>query len=305
MKYNYLLFITFLLVSLSSKAQTSELWGVADAGGANSLGSIFRLDENGENPFLAYSFNADYGQSLNPTFKIASNGNIYGVTANGGINDFGSIYSIDTANDSVSILLELSNSAIGNNPVGAMAEHSNGDLYFCTSQGGINNDGTIISYNPSTNTITKRFDFNEPTTGKYPMQGLTQAPNGKFYGLARSGGSFFNGTIFEFDPSTNNYTVLHHFNIPSFNPIGNCGVIMNSAGNLIGVTERGGANDDGMIFSFNLTTNVLDVLFDFESNATGKKPIGRLIETADGDYLGANSQGGNPGINGSVFFNKS
>jgi uncharacterized repeat protein (TIGR03803 family) len=86
---------------------------------------------------------------------------------------------------------------------------SNGKFYGLTYAGGINNAGVIFEWDPTTNTYTKKFDFNT-TNGSKP-QGSLILSNGKFYGLTSTGGNSNLGVMFEWDPVTNVYTHKKRF----------------------------------------------------------------------------------------------
>lgn len=58
--------------------------------------------------------------------------------------------------------------ATGSFTVGNLKQSLNGKLYGMTSLGGANNQGTIFSYDISTSTYSKRFDFLS-ANGYYPL----------------------------------------------------------------------------------------------------------------------------------------
>jgi uncharacterized repeat protein (TIGR03803 family) len=88
---------------------------------------------------------------------------------------------------------------------------NDGKLYGMTEWGGSGNKGVIFSYDPSSSTFTKLYDF-DSTNGAHPSGRLMQASDGKLYGTASEGGSSNNGVIFSFDISTSTYTKLLDYN---------------------------------------------------------------------------------------------
>jgi uncharacterized repeat protein (TIGR03803 family) len=86
----------------------------------------------------------------NPLF-LASDGNLYGTTAAGGVSDVGSVFSIDPANayqfDSLFSLTGADNNGV--RPVTGLVQGSDGNFYGNTPYGGSTGDGTIFKLVPS------------------------------------------------------------------------------------------------------------------------------------------------------------
>jgi uncharacterized repeat protein (TIGR03803 family) len=76
-------------------------------------------------------------------------------------------------------------------------------LYGTTSGGGTEGGGTISKFIPPTNnlTVAKSFEYSNSPTGANPIGRLTQASDGKLYGVTQLDGSSGKGVIFSFDPS--------------------------------------------------------------------------------------------------------
>jgi uncharacterized repeat protein (TIGR03803 family) len=168
--------------------------------------------------------------------------------------------------------------------------NSQAQLWGMTRFGGANNYGTIFKTDGSGSncTIQKDFIFAE---GGIPQGALIQATDGKLYGLTNSGGASFSyGSIFQYDPIANIYTLLKKFN--STNGDGPKGSLLQTAdGKMYGMTYYGGSNDVGVIFQYDPITNVLVKKMDF-SLATGRYPAGSLIQATDGNLYGMTSEGG-------------
>src|SRR5436190_1787608 len=113
-----LLFILYI-VALNSSAQYTKLLDFAGtANGANPIGSLFSKG----------------------TF-------LYGMTSNGGTNDYGTIVKIKPDGTGYSKLLDFSGVTNGRNPRGSLI--SDGTfLYGMTSGGGTNNIGNIFKIKP-------------------------------------------------------------------------------------------------------------------------------------------------------------
>lgn len=72
------------------------LYGVASVGGANGLGTLFKIDTAGKNITVLHSFATATGDSPLSTPLLHTNGKIYGLTFHGGAHaPYGVIYSLE------------------------------------------------------------------------------------------------------------------------------------------------------------------------------------------------------------------
>jgi uncharacterized repeat protein (TIGR03803 family) len=124
----------------------------------------------------------------------------------------------------------------------------------------------------------------------HPSGSLVQAANGKLYGMTADGGSSGYGVIFSFDPSSSTYTKLMDFiGVNGTSPHG--GLVQASDGKLYGMTNGGGSNSYGVIFSYNPSTSTYIKLMDF-GGANGACPNGNLMQANDGKLYGMTTIGG-------------
>jgi uncharacterized repeat protein (TIGR03803 family) len=94
--------------------------------------------------------------------------------------------------------------------------------------------------------------------GFTPFGNLIEATDGLLYGMAFGGGTTGYGTIFSFDPSNNDYVVIHNFNgTDGSAPFAS--LIQGDDGLLYGCTSQGGANNDGIIFSIDGRNSIYKV----------------------------------------------
>jgi uncharacterized repeat protein (TIGR03803 family) len=166
---------------------------------------------------------------------------------------------------------------------------SDGNLYGTCYDGGSFASCTIFRLNPSTCVYTDVVSF-DITHGDYPRSGVIEAPNGKLYGAASSGGAYSAGVIYSYDLSTGAYADVFDLSsltgaIPWGNPI------LHTNGKLYGMTTMGGATGHGVIYSFDISTNVYTDVHDFNS-ANGSAPYGSLIQLINGKLYGMTSAGG-------------
>ncbi len=150
----------------------------------------------------------------------------------------------------------------------------------------------------------------EPNTDGYlPEQSLTLGSDGLFYGVVNLGGQHGYGALFQFDPQgTGDPLFLHSFtgeNGDGANPSGP--VTEDEDGNFYGVTEFGGPNHDGAIYTYTADGRYV-ALYDFspdnfgfnQSSPYGILPLGALLEYAPNSFAGTVSNGLNDD-NGGVF----
>jgi uncharacterized repeat protein (TIGR03803 family) len=178
----------------------------------------------------------------------------------------------------------LGNTADGNEITGMVQV---GDLvYGTTGYEGANGHGTVFSFDLATETFTKLADF-DSINGKYPIDDMVPAPNGKLYGVTTYGGTLDQGVLFSFDPATNTITKLIDFETgPYSQPMG--GMIMGSNGNLYGVVSF----YYGGIFEYVIATNTLTYILDFPTTNGGRVPFAKLTEVQDSVFYGSTRYGG-------------
>ena len=121
--------------------------------------------------------------------------------------------------------------------------------------------------------------------------------NGKFYGTTNTDGAHGDGTIFQYDPTTNTFTTLWSFSGgDGANPQGNLVV---SGGSLYGTTYAGGPQGNGTIFKFNLSAPAVTTLH-FFNGSDGLNPSGDIAVDSSGNVYGT-TQGGGTNSSGSVY----
>lgn len=173
------------------------LYGMTSKGGANNSGTIFKIKPDGSNYLKLLDFNNAINGS-NPHGSVISDGAfLYGMTANGGLSDSGTVFKIMTDGSGYLKLFDFDGTN-GSNPFGDLI--SDGTfLYGMTKNGGINNYGTIFKIKPDGTGFVKLLDFAGATNGKNPYGSLNF--DGTFlYGITSYGGQLGGGAIFKIKP---------------------------------------------------------------------------------------------------------
>lgn len=285
------------------QATDGNLFGTTYLGGANGLGSIFRITPNGTFTPL-YSFCAQSGcsdgEQPNAALLQASDGSLYGTTLSGGLG-YGTIFKITPAGK-FSVFHSFDDTD-GEGPYDSLIQASDGNLYGTTRGGGANGDGTVFKITLG-GTLTTLHSF-DCTDGCGPIGALVQAANGNLYGTTFSGGAYGAGTIFRVNPN-GTLTSLYSFCSQSGCVDGSTpqtALTQASDGNLYGTTTYGGANGEGGTI-FKITARGLKTVYSFCSRpgcADGESPsYGSLIQATDGSLYGATASGGSYGY-GTVF----
>ncbi|CAN5397420.1 hypothetical protein BH20BAC1_BH20BAC1_01670 [soil metagenome] len=270
------------------QASDGKLYGLTAVGGiAGNAGYMFSFDPATSNYLKLHEFHDDNIGSPVGSLMQASNGKLYGMTTHG-------IFSFDPAAATFTKLKDLDYYKDGYFPSGNLVQASDGKLYGVTSQGGSSGRGVIFSYDPAVSVYTKLKDF-DYNLGGNPSGTLVQAGDGKLYGTA-GGGSNYLGLIYSFDPSTSTYKELIDFN-DSNGAYPSGGLLQANDGKIYGTTTSGGANGNGVIFSFDVFTSMYTKLKDFDS---ADRPSGRLVQASDGKLYGMTSEGGSNGF-GVIF----
>ncbi len=173
-----------------------NFYGTASAGGDYSDGTIFQITTDGTLTTL-FSFNGINGSSPNG-LTPGNDGNFYGTTQFGGSSDNGTIFKITTNGTMISLV--SFNGTNGLSPEAGLTLGNDGNFYGTTEGGGDTNlnggygYGTIFCVTTN-GRLTTLVTFNG-TNGSLPDAGLTLGNDGNFYGTARAGGDYGDGTIF-------------------------------------------------------------------------------------------------------------
>ncbi len=263
-------------------------YGMTHTGGGSNAGVIFSYNSlNGEYTTI-HSFNNADGRTPYGSLIQSSNGLLYGMTYYGGHWNAGVIFSYNISNDSFIKLHDFDN-ANGKHPYSELIEGIDGKLYGVTSAGGDFGFGVVFSYDSSNSSYNKLHNFDN-SNGGYPYGNLIQAPDGIFYGLTTAGGASNNGVLFTYDPIEHTYVKLYDFDKTNGGKPQNS-LILGDDGLFYGMTQQGGIDNFGVLFTYNSTTNIYNKIRDFY-NFDSSHPYGSLLRGSDGLFYGMTSGGG-------------
>lgn len=258
-----------------------------------AYGILFEFDPVTKDFDKLFNF-SDSIDGTNPDGAViqALDGKLYGMTARGGLYNWGAIFQYDLSTKTYKKLFDFDDVNSGSLPSGNLFQASDGKLYGLTNAGGAHDYGVLFQYDPVSGAFTKKYDFDGDTGGGAPMGTLIQAKNGKLYGTTVSGGTGGIGTIFEFDPLTSAYADKFSFDGKAVGGRPCPALVEGDDGNLYGTTVFGGTTDNGVLFQFVIATANYTVKFNFDMEANGAQSETGLVKAKNGNLYGIARYGG-------------
>jgi uncharacterized repeat protein (TIGR03803 family) len=218
-------------------------------------------------------------------------GNFYGTTQVGGVNDQGTVYRMTPAG-AITILRSFA-AATGWDPIAGLVLGSDGNFYGTTALGGVgpmSGSGVVFRITPGGAYTVLHFFAASTAEGRAPVAPLVRGNDGNFYGTTSDGGPSGAGTIFRISPS-GVFTVLHAFT-GADGDSSQAPLALGPDGNFYGTASGGGAANGGVVFRIT-PAGVYTVLRSFTFVAPdGWGPRSGLTLGADGNFYGTTQFGG-------------
>lgn len=277
--------------SVMAQGFDGNIYGATTSGGQYGYGAIFVITPAGGLTLL-HSFNFTDGDGPQGGITMGLDGNFYGTTyqgggANGAISA-GTIFKI-TPGGVFTHLYSFTNSTDGAYPRTPPVMAPDGNLYGCTGNG-----TQYALYR-----ITTAGVFTVMTTlPNQTYSPLLVGTDGNLYGTTLYGGTYNEGTLFKFVPSSKALTILHSFNTER----GVSGpLIQGSDGAIYGTASIGGTGSSGAIYRIT-TGGTYKVIYNFTTAGTsdGRIPQNGGVQGSDGFLYGIASTGGALGL-GTLF----
>ena len=278
-------------------------YGTTASGGAytnqwgQGYGTVFRVTTNGTLTTLV-SFNGTNGMHPYAGLTLASDGNFYGTTVEGGashtndlVHSYGTVFRVTTNGTLITLVSFYITNGAG--PYARLTLASDGDFYGTTRSGGAVGYGTVFKVTTN-GTLTTLVSF-DGNNGLAPYGELALGSDGSFYGTTvwHMG---LGGTVFQLTTNGTLTTLVSFYTTNGAGPY--AGLTLASDGNFYGTTASGGSNRRGTVFK--VTTNgTLTTLVSF-NGADGDYPYAGLTLASDGNFYGTTVNGGSNGL-GTVF----
>lgn len=275
-----------------------NLYGTTLNGGARRRGVVFEFTSNGTYKLL-YSFTGK-ADGISPQGSLVQDGqgNLYGVTFEGGAKHYGTIFKL-APSGALTVLYSFSGAPDAGLPLGGLALDAQGNVYGTTIEGGATSSicpigcGTVFQVAPD-GTEKLLYSFQGGTgDGNYPLWGLVRDTHGNLYGTTNQGGAQDGGILFAVTPSGSE-KVLHDFQAngqPGDGAIPGGGLIRDAHGNFYGTTIAGGTFGRGTVFEV-AKSGAETVLYSFGGKHDVFAVDHGLVRDAHGNLYGASSYGG-------------
>jgi uncharacterized repeat protein (TIGR03803 family) len=264
------------------------LYGTTGFGGAFGYGAVFEFNPVTRTESALYSF-TNVNDGAYPVAGLTYyEGDFYGTTTGGGVSDDGTVFKLDPATGTETVLYSFADGTDGRGPYGGLVYYDGG-FYGDTEYGGTAHNGVIFRLDAVTGAETVIYRFAGEPDGTQPMGNLVYY-NGELFGITEFGGSYGLGIVFAIDLSAGTETVLHSFagGNDGANPSGR---LIEQDGELYGTTNVGGTSGTGTVFKINPTTGAETVLYSFAGGTDAAYPYGG-VTYHDGKLFGDTIAGG-------------
>jgi uncharacterized repeat protein (TIGR03803 family) len=256
-------------------ASGDTLYGTAIGGGPANSGVVFAMNADGTGFTNLFSFPAliDDGTSnlihytnsagATPFHGLILSGNrLYGAASQGGRFGGGSVFALNTDGTGFTNLHSFDIVSDGRFPLAALVL-SDGALYGTTAYGGASDGGTVYVVNTNGSGFRTLYSFTGSPRGKLVLSG------DYLYGTT-------GGTVWGVNTNGSGFTTLHNFANSDYGP--NDGLFL-SGDTFYGTTQRGGASDQGTVFSLSLAPQLTI------SPSANKVVVSWPIKVAGFDYF--------------------
>jgi uncharacterized repeat protein (TIGR03803 family) len=316
---------------------SGNMYGTACEGGAADQGTMFEfIPETSSFTLLdAFGTTTDSTAGYCPKGLISdSTGNLYGFTVAGGDYASGNVFEAPSGNlANPTNLYSFTGNSDGGYPIdGSLIMDASGNFYGTTAYGGNTFNGNVFELSPPSGGAcpansyqndsnwceTVLYSFDAATDPQIPDYGVARDSSGNLYGTGQTNGLHGSGGVWKLTPvssepggvcpaGTNQTpgsvwceTVLYNFSHTGLTDgqYPNAGVVLDSRGNLYGVTIYGGENSYGALYEIT-AGGQFTLLYSFNGLTDGAYPYGTPVLSPSGATMyGTTSEGGNGGING-------
>jgi uncharacterized repeat protein (TIGR03803 family) len=288
-----------------AQGRDGNLYSTAPAGGT-CCGAVFQITPAGKLKNI-HNFNGSNDDGAFPQggMTLGTDGNLYGTTYEGGSTTSGAVFKV-TPGGTTTTIYSFTGGSDGAYPYAPPVEGNDGNFYGTTTAGGNTTVcgggcGTIYKITPA-GVLTTLYQF-DITHGYEPYGPLVLGTDGNFYGTTPAGTTANAGVVFKISPA-GKFTLLFSFD-STHGETPFAGLVQGADGNFYGTTIYGGSTGGGVVFKIT-PSGKLTVLHNINGTTDGARPYGGLVLASDGNFYGANSNGGTVNSNcsngcGTVF----
>jgi uncharacterized repeat protein (TIGR03803 family) len=178
-------------------------------------GVIFKLDTNGDNYSILHAYtNVSVVNGCHGKLVQGSDGALYGVAAENGTNNGGTIFKFGLDGGGFTVLHNFPSVAgDGSLPYTGLVQGGDGALYGTTETGGTNGYGTVFKIGTNGSGYQVLHNFTGEPDGRTPESSLVVGPANVLYGTTYYGGTNNTGAVFILHSDGSGYKVLYDFAI--------------------------------------------------------------------------------------------
>ena len=272
---------------MMAQGRDGNIYGTTLQGGTYLYGNVFKMTPAGTVTSI-HSFDLTHGAYPQGGISLAQDGNFYGTTYQGGVNHYGTVFKI-TPSGTFTELYDFTNTTDGAYPKTPPVQAQDGNLYGTTGNGTI---AVLYKITPAgVFTVMK-------TIASQSYSPLLLGLDGNLYGTTLYGGTYNEGTVFQFSPATKVLKTIWNFH-NEYSPTGPLMQGLDSA--LYGTASTGGSGDGGAVFRLTIA-GVYKLLYSFTVTGTadGRHPMAGVVQGSDKMLYGATMAGGANGL-GTLF----
>lgn len=284
-----------------SQGENGKVYAVTSSGGTNNLGTLWECDPTTLPGTFIKKVNFSYSPTgFGPLFPPIQgpNGKLYGTMYKGKLNTaemLGTIYEYDPALSTFTIRATFKSMPDGCFSPVSLTRTADNRIYGVTYDAGKTYSGVIFEFDPVSGSVKKKTDLKGPDKGMVITGPLIQAKNGKLYGVLipgpGSGSVIHKGLLFEYDLSQDTIVPKVEFPSPDKWATSNGGGLVEAPnGKLYGTMITPAKT--GILYEYDISTNVLNSLVEFNDSLKGSNPCGALLHSSNGKLYGMTSSGG-------------
>lgn len=282
--------------------EQGNVYGTTSTGGTDNDGVVFKIDSSG-NETVLYSFQGvavgDGAYPYEAGLVRDTDGNLYGTTSGGGVKctnggfiqkyGCGTIFKVSASGQET--IVHRFHNTDGEGPQAGLVRDQAGSFYGTAEEGGTCDGGVVFKLGKN-GTMSILHSFCREGEGDEPQSALVLDAAGNLYGTLNEGLGDNLGAVYKVTPDGEE-TILHQFG--RCTPADGCdpgyaSLVLDSAGDIYGVTGFGGTYNYGTVFKIDTKGNET-LLHSFTEGSDGGDPSW-LARTSNGTLYGTTYFGG-------------
>jgi len=228
--------------------KAGNLYGTTSQGGTSKCGVLFKLSPQGKETIL-HTFTGAANDGKYPTYTsplMDAEGNLYGVTEEGGSAQGGVVYKLSKSHKFTILHSFAGGTNDGCNVLGKPFRDKYGSIYGTTSSCGTSSLGTVWKLTKNGEETLLHSFAGGTSDGEYPLAGVIEDTNGNLYGSTETGGSANLGTAYKVTQQ-GKFTLLHSFTGSDGKYLYG-GFVRDSKNTLYGTAQNGGSIGYGTVW---------------------------------------------------------